>query len=260
MGARTVLIESTYGDREHPEPAEPHDEFADLILRTIQRGGNMLIPAFAVDRTEVVLLTIQQLMDTGRIPRKIPIWVNSPMGLAALEVYRSRSMADELGEEFRGGDFINLPTLREARSKDDSMRLNDPDEPCIIISSSGMATGGRVVHHLQHMLPDKRNSVVFTGFQSPGTRGHALVNGATELKMYGRYVPVNAEILQDSEFSVHGDSSDLVEWLAEMTPKPQTVYCVHGETHSAKALASRIRQELGLLAIVPAMNEVVRLD
>lgn len=258
-GAPTVLIESTYGDREHPEPEVPHAGFADLINRTIARGGNVLIPAFAVDRTEVVLLTLQQLMESGRIPSDIPIWVNSPMGLAALDVYRDPALASEIGPEFRGRPFIDLPSLREARSKEDSIRLNNPAKPSIIISSSGMATGGRVVHHLEHMLPDARNAVVFTGFQSPGTRGRSLVDGATELKMYGRYVPVRAEILQDSEFSVHADASDLMDWLAEMTPRPRTVYCVHGERDSAEALARRIRAELGITAVAPQLGEVVRL-
>lgn len=258
-GAGSVLIESTYGDREHPEPEVPHEALSDLINRAINRGGSVLIPAFAVDRTEVVLLTLQQMMDAGRISPDIPIWVNSPMGLAALDVYRDPALAHEIGPEFKGRPFIELPTLREARSKEDSIKLNNPAEPSIIISSSGMAAGGRVVHHLQYMLPDARNAVVFTGFQAAGTRGRSLVDGATELKMYGKYIPVWAEILQDSEFSVHADASDLVDWLAEMTPAPATVYCVHGEPHQAGALAARIRRDLGLVAVVPRLGEIVRL-
>lgn len=258
-GAPTVLIESTYGDREHPDTEPPHEEFAALIRRTVARGGSVLIPAFAVDRTEVLLLTLEQMMDAGRIPDNIPIWVNSPMGLAALDVYRDPAMASEMGPEFRGRSFIHLPTLREARSKEDSIRLNSPDRPSIIISSSGMATGGRVVHHLQAMLPDPRNSVVFTGYQAPGTRGRFLVNGATELKMYGKYVPVRAEVLQDSEFSVHADVSDLIDWLSAMNPRPTTVYCIHGELDSARAFARRVRQELGITAVVPYRGEVIRL-
>lgn len=259
QGAPTVLIESTYGDREHPEPEIPHQEFADLVNRVIGRGGNVLIPAFAVDRTEVLLLTLQEMIEAGRIPADIPIWVNSPMGLAALDVYRDPAMAAEIDPRFKGREFINLPTLREARSMEASMALNRPDRPSIIISSSGMATGGRVVHHLAHMLGDERNGVVFTGFQAPGTRGRALVDGATELKMYGRYVPVRAEILQDREFSVHADASDLIDWLRGMSPTPTVVHCVHGEPDSARALAQRIREELGITAVVPSLGEVVRL-
>jgi len=257
-GAPTVLVESTYGDREHPDVSPPHEEFADLVRRTVGRGGSVLIPAFAVDRTELVLLTIQQLMEEGRIPEGIPIWVNSPMGLAALDVYRDPAMADEIGPEFRGRDFVDLPTLREARTTEASIALNNPDRPSIIVSSSGMATGGRIVHHLEHMLPDPRNAVVFTGYQAEGTRGRALVDGASELKMYGRYVPVRAEVLQDSEFSVHADASELVDWLRAMNPRPRTVHCVHGEPDSASALARRIRDELDITAVVPAMDEVVR--
>lgn len=259
MGAPTVLIESTYGDREHPETDPPHEPFADLIRRTMARGGNVLIPAFAVDRTEVVLLTLQEMMAAGRIPQNIPIWVNSPMGLAALNVYTDPAMASELRPEFGGRPFVQLPTLREARTREESISLNNPNQPSIIISSSGMATGGRIVHHLERMLPDHRNSVVFTGFQAPGTRGRSLVEGASELKMHGKYVPVRAEVLQDSEFSVHGDVSDLMSWLAAMDPRPTTVYCTHGEPDSAKALARRIRQELDITAVVPDMGEVVRL-
>ena len=258
-GASTVVIESTYGDREHPEPDVAHEEFGDLINRTVARGGNVLIPAFAVDRTEVVLLTLQQMMESGRISADIPIFVNSPMGLAALDVYRDPALAYEIGSEFRGRPFIKLPTLREARSKEDSIALNRPAQPSIIISASGMAAGGRVVHHLEHMLPDPNNAVVFTGFQSTGTRGRALVDGASELKMYGKYVPVRAEVLQDNEFSVHADGSDLIDWLAEMTPRPSSVYCVHGEPDSAYALARRIRKQLGIVAVVPSHGEVVRL-
>ena len=258
-GASTVVIESTYGDREHPEPDVAHEEFGDLINRTVARGGNVLIPAFAVDRTEVVLLTLQQMMESGRISADIPIFVNSPMGLAALDVYRDPALAYEIGSEFRGRPFIRLPTLREARSKEDSIALNRPAQPSIIISASGMAAGGRVVHHLEHMLPDPNNAVVFTGFQSTGTRGRALVDGASELKMYGKYVPVRAEVLQDNEFSVHADGSDLIDWLAEMTPRPSSVYCVHGEPDSAYALARRIRKQLGIVAVVPSHGEVVRL-
>lgn len=258
-GAGTVLIESTYGDREHPEPEVAHHEFGELINRTIGRGGSVLIPAFAVDRTEVVLLTLQQMMSSGQIRADIPIVVNSPMGLAALDVYRDPGLSYEIGPEFRGRPFIDLPTLREARSKQESIALNNPSQPSIIISASGMATGGRVVHHLQHMLPDPANAVVFTGFQSAGTRGRSLVDGAEQLKMYGRYVPVRAEVLQDNEFSVHADGSELLDWLAAMTPRPSTVYCVHGEPDLARALARRIREQLGIVAVVPSLGEVVRL-
>ncbi|MDR0435819.1 MAG: MBL fold metallo-hydrolase [Propionibacteriaceae bacterium] len=255
-GAPTVLIESTYGDREHPDwDEEPHEDLAEAIRRTIARGGNVLIPAFAVDRTEVVLLTLNRMRAAARIP-DVPIYINSPMGARALEIYQSPSQRDELREDLRDHDFLDMRNIRVVTSTEESIRLNRPSEPCIIISSSGMATGGRVVHHLEHMLPDARNTVVFTGYQAKGTRGRTLIDGATELKMFGKYVPVKAEVLLDDGFSVHADASDLMDWLKELQPRPKIVYCVHGED-GAPVLARRIRKELGITAVVPRLNEKV---
>jgi metallo-beta-lactamase family protein len=256
-GAQSVIIESTYGNREHPESAD-HEELADLVRRTIARGGSVLIPAFAVDRAEILIKVLGEMQRAGRIPG-VPIFVNSPMGSAALDVYQNAAARDELREDIDISALLNLPTLRDVRTKEESMALNRPAQPCIIISASGMATGGRVVHHLQHMLPDARNAVVFTGYQAHGTRGRRLVEGAKQLKMYGRYVPVRAEVLNDPAFSVHADASELISWLAGLQPAPQVVYCVHGEPDSARELATRIGSELGLLAVVPEYEELVRL-
>ena len=253
-GAAYVLIETTYGDREHPEPRNlPHEGLADVIRRTVQRGGSVLVPAFAVDRTEVVLKVLADMRRHDRIPR-VPIVVNSPMALAALAVYR------DLPDELRGDLDLQdlLGDVREIRTAEESRTYTlSRHESSIIISSSGMATGGRVLHHLERMLPDPRNAVVLTGYQAAGTRGRALVEGATRLKMHGQYVGVKAEILQDSEFSVHADASDLIDWLRDLHPAPATVFCVHGEPDPAAALAARIERELGLAAVVPALDEVV---
>lgn len=259
-GAPTVLIESTYGDREHPEPEGlPHEPFADLIRRTARRGGSVLVPAFAVDRTEVVLKTLSEMQDDSRIP-DLPIFVNSPMALAALRVYRDPEFADELRPDLDPDHFIHLPQLREVRSTEESMQLNDPKHPCIIIAASGMATGGRVLHHLEHMLPDHKHAVVLVGYQGEGTRGRSLVEGATHLKMHGRYVPVRAEILQDNEFSVHGDCSDLLDWLTELSPRPQTVFTVHGTEDAARSFGVKITEHTSAAAILPTFGETVRLD
>ena len=259
-GAPTVLIESTYGDREHPEwdRRDPHEEFADAIRRTAARGGSVLVPAFAVDRTEILLKTLAEMKQAGRIP-DLPIFVDSPMGVRALAVYESPTQRDELRDELQDRDFEDLADVREVTSVEGSMRLNKPAKPCVIISSSGMATGGRVVHHLQHMLPDARHTVVFTGYQAHGTRGQQLLDGAKQIKMYGRYIPVRAEVLMDDGFSVHADASDLVDWLRALSPSPQVVYCVHGE-RGAPALAEKIEAELGITAVVPHMGEKVRLS
>ncbi|MFC6359273.1 MBL fold metallo-hydrolase RNA specificity domain-containing protein [Luteococcus peritonei] len=257
QGADHVLMESTYGDREHPEPEGlPHEEFAETIRRTVARGGSVLVPAFAVDRTEAVLKVVTEMRKAGRIP-EVPVFVNSPMALAALKVYRS---SEELRPDIHVDDFTDLKGLREVTSAEESMALNDPKFPCIIISSSGMATGGRVVHHLEHMLPDPRHSVVLTGYQGAGTRGRMLLDGAKELKMHGRYVPVRATIVQDKEFSVHADCSDLLDWLRDLPRKPRTVYLVHGEPDSAEALKQRIVTEFGITCVVPRHGEVVSVE
>jgi metallo-beta-lactamase family protein len=254
--AQTVVVESTYGDREHPEPgAEEHAALASAIRRTIRRGGSVVIPAFAVDRTELVLTVLARMLERGVIPAA-PIYIDSPMALAALEVYRRGEYRDEL----RPGvvDVLDrLPGLRAAHSADESRALNSPRNPSIIISASGMASGGRVVHHLQHLLPDRRNTVVLSGYQAAGTRGRALADGAREVKIMGRYVPVRAEVVADEEFSVHADASELMGWLTALPRPPETVYIVHGEPEAAEGLASRIRHETGWTVAIPRLGERV---
>lgn len=252
--APVVLIESTYGDREHPEEGSlPHEELADAIRRTVARGGSVLVPAFAVDRTEVLLKTLAEMKDAKRIP-DIPIFIDSPMGLKALQVYQDPSQRHELRDDLKDADFLDLANVREVTTTQESIALNHPKMPCILISSSGMATGGRVVHHLEHMLPDHRNTVVFTGYQAASTRGADLVAGAKQLKMFGKLVPVAAEVLMDEGFSVHGDQTDLMSWLAAMDPKPTTVYVVHGE-QGAPVLAAKIRDQMGIEVVVPKLGD-----
>lgn len=259
-GADVVLVEATYGGREHFEPSgADHEPLADLIRRTARRGGSVLIPAFAVDRTEVVLQTLTELLHAGRIP-DLPVFVNSPMALAALRVYRDRRYADELRPDLDVNAFVDLPRLREVRTTEESIQLNRPKVPSIIISSSGMATGGRVLHHLEHLLPDDRNAVVLAGYQAEGTRGRALLDGVQQLKMYGRVVPVRAEILADEEFSVHADRSELLDWLAALSPAPAEVFTVHGTPDSASALAREVRTRLGLSARAAILGETVELS
>ena len=255
--SETIVVESTYGNRDHM--ADEIEQLADVVTRTIKRGGTVLIPAFAVDRTEIVLIALDRLMDAGRIPR-VPVHVDSPMALAALAVYRRALAAGS--PEFRTDlepGVLDPHDVREARTADQSKALNRPATPGIIVSASGMATGGRVVHHLRHLLPDHRSSVVLVGFQAAGTRGRKLVDGATEVKMHGRYVPVHAEIVQVDGFSVHADADEIIAWLASTPSPPKVVYLVHGEPAASAALAARIRSELGWLAVVPRDGERVRL-
>lgn len=258
--AGTVVVESTYGDRLHP-PTDP-DVLAAAVRRTIGRGGSVLIPAFAVDRTELVLIELHRLMAAGQIPR-VPVHLDSPMAMAALSVYRRAF--DTGSPQLRPGvpdirtalDELRIHAVPDAAG---SVRLNRPSEPSIVVSASGMATGGRVVHHLEHQLPDPRNCVVLTGYQAAGTRGRQLLDGARQVKMYGRYVPVRAEIVDVPTFSVHADADELVAWLASATTPPEVVYVVHGEPRSSDELARRISNELGWCAVVPRLGERVRLD
>ena len=256
----TLVVESTYGDRQHPPP-DPH-LLADAVRRTIERGGSVLIPAFAVDRTELVLLELRRLVEQGEIP-DVPIHVDSPMALAALECYRRAAAqgGPQLRPEAR--DLVaqfDSHSVHAVHDVEGSMRLNRPRTPSIVISASGMASGGRVVHHLAHQLPDRRNCVVLTGFQADGTRGRQLAEGARQVKIHGRYVPVRAEVVVVPHFSVHADAREMLEWLARAPRPPRTVYVVHGEPGSASMLARSISDELGWTAVVPSYGERVLVD
>jgi metallo-beta-lactamase family protein len=257
-----VVAESTYGGRRHDDLDAGIDELADLISRTAARGGSVVIPAFAVDRTEVVLLALGRLVGEGRIPR-LPIYADSPMALAVLDVYR-RAMATG-SDEIRPGPWDEDPfaaagDLQEVPDTAGSRALHDLPYPSIILSASGMATGGRVLHHLAHRLPDPRNAVVLSGFQAPGTRGDRLASGADTLKMFGRYVPVRAEVLALRCFSVHADEQETLDWLATATRPPGVVHVVHGEPDASEAMHDAIARKLGWTAVVPSHGERVRLD
>ncbi len=261
--ADAIVVESTYGDRRRaPRTLDP---LAHAIARTLARHGSVLVPAFAVDRTPVLLLALRELMSSGRIPT-VPVYVDSPMALAALTVYRD-AVSDPSGETRRlaatgaathGGDPFDPGMLRLAPSVAESKALNHPDRPCVIISASGMATGGRVVHHLAALAPDPRNLILFAGYQVPGTRGRALLDGATTVKAHGRYVPVRAEVLGLDEFSSHADADEILAWLRAAPQAPQVCFVVHGEPAAAGTLAGRIQRELGWCAVVPRDGERVR--
>lgn len=248
-----IVSESTYGDRTHEPPSR---QFADIINETIDAGGSVLIPAFAVDRTEVILVQLRELMEAQTI-RRVPIFADSPMALKALDFYReainvgSADIRPEVAQEWYGRDPFDPGTLHEMLTVDESKSLNNPTEPCIIISASGMGTGGRVVHHLRNMLPNPRHTVILVGYQALGTRGRALIDGAATVKMHGRDVAVKARIEQVQSFSVHADAVELVEWLRTASETPTTVYTVHGDSGVADILAERITSELHWRAFAP---------
>lgn len=256
-----LLIEATYGDRTHDDEAALA-RFADALVRTADRGGVAVIPAFAVDRTEVVLFHLRQLMREGRVPR-LPVYVDSPMALAALSVYRDAiAQGDpEVRPELRGAaDPFDPGDLREARDVASSKAINLERGPAIIVSASGMAAGGRVLHHLAARLPDRRNSVILVGYQASETRGRLLLEGRPFVKMLGRYVPVRAEVVDASGFSVHADQSELLAWLARAGQPMGMIFLVHGEPGPAEALRAAIGSRLGYGAVVPRQGEKVCIE
>ena len=255
----TLVLESTYGNRRHPRSEAAREALADVIGRTVERGGTVVIPAFAVDRTEVLLVALRELFASGAIP-PVPVFLDSPMALQVLDIYRDALSGGR--PDVRPGvvDAMDVLGLREAHTADASRALNEPDEPSVLISASGMATGGRVVHHLKHLLPHPDNSIVLVGYQAEGTRGRDLVDGAAALKMHGRYIPVRAEVCQIEGFSVHADEDELIAWAGQMAEAPTTTYVVHGEPEASRALVRRIRGDLGWNAVAPRHGEVVRID
>ncbi|MCX4673709.1 MBL fold metallo-hydrolase [Streptomyces sp. NBC_01381] len=258
-GADALLMESTYGNREHEDSGES-EVLADVIARTLARRGTVVIPAFAVDRTEIVLHELADLRRSGQLPEGVPVFVDSPMALAALDVYREaiRNLAPELREDVlaAGTAAISPEPFLAARSVQESIEINHSAGPCIIVSASGMATGGRVLHHLRRLLPDPRNTVIVVGFAARGTRARDLVDGASALKMFGDYVPVRADVVNLPRFSAHADARQIIDWLRD-SPAPNTTYLVHGEEEAARTLRDRIDRTLGWTAVVPRSGERV---
>lgn len=254
-----VVIESTYGDRSHETPT---NEFATVISETVARGGSVLIPAFAVDRTEIILIELRKLMESGAIPR-VPIFADSPMALKALDFYReaidggSADIREDVRAEWVGRDPFDPGTLKELVTVDESKTINNPTQPCIIISASGMGTGGRVVHHLREMLPNPLHTVILVGYQAIGTRGRSLVDGAATVRMHGRDVEVKARIEQIQSFSVHADGTELLSWLRSGTEPPAKVFVVHGESGVAESFAARVTAETTWDAYAPHAGESV---
>ena len=253
--ADAVVIESTYGDEEH-RTIDPSEQLAAVVNDAAACGGVVVIPAFAVDRTEVVLWYLDQLVERGEIP-DLPVIVDSPMASRALQLYRSevRRRSPELRPELFGRELFSSLDIVETRTTDESKAINERHGPFIVVSASGMATGGRVVHHLSQRIGDGRNKVVLVGFQAPGTRGDRLRSGADTIKMLGRYHPVRADVVS-IDLSTHADRSELLDWLAT-ADRPASVYVNHGEEGPARELAGAIGRRLGLIAVAPHAQERV---
>ena len=245
--ADTVLIESTYGNREHPED-NVIAELGNALKKVSARGGVAVIPVFAVGRAQAILYAISLLKERGDIPHGLPVFLDSPMAVHTTELYKKHPHAHRLNAQGIR-DLENVATMIE--STDQSKKLASRHGPMVILAASGMATGGRVLHHLAHYLPNHRNMVILTGYQAPGTRGATLANGSGVVRIHSKDIQINAEVVQLQSSSAHADAVQLVDWLRSMKEAPSQVYVVHGEPEASDALRQRIHQSLGWRALVP---------
>lgn len=244
--ADTLLVESTYGDRLHPA-GDATPVIRQAVQRAADNRGWLLVPAFAIGRTQDLLYVVRELEEAGRIPR-LPVYLDSPMGIESTAIYERHpeehdpatiQITAEGKRPFVPSRFHQCPTA------DDSKKLNGVDGPGVIIAGSGMATGGRILHHLRHRLADERTTVLFVGYQAAGTRGRLLRDGAARLRIFGEEISVRATIMATDALSAHADQGEIIRWLRGFTRPPAMTYCVHGEPAAAAALRAVIEQHLG---------------
>jgi metallo-beta-lactamase family protein len=250
-----LVIESTYGNRVHSE-TPIIDQIRGPFTETIRRGGTIVIPSFAMARTQLVTLMLGELMTAHDLPR-VPVYVDSPMAIAITKIYNEHLADGELdpglGDERHS--MILPPGVHFCQTVEESKQLNRLEGPSIIIASSGMLTGGRVLHHLERLLPDPKNLVALVGYQAPGTRGWSLVNGAATLRMHGQDVPVRAKVLSVDGMSAHADANELMRWFRSGPSLPKAAFVTHGEPDAAAALAKRIGTETGVPAYTPKLGD-----
>jgi metallo-beta-lactamase family protein len=241
-----LVLESTYGDRAHAD-VDPEDELAAVVCRTAERGGAVLMPAFAVGRAQLLMYHLHRLKGAGRIP-ELPVFVDSPMAARAIEVLRRHPSANRLTA---AESAAALDSARVVASVQESKAVDRMTYPRVVISASGMASGGRVLHHLKAMAPDDRNTILFAGFQAPGTRGAQMVAGARDVKIHGAYVPIRADVEVLDGLSGHADCEELLGWVAAFPQPPRRVFLNHGETAAAEALGVRLRDRFAVPFSVP---------
>jgi metallo-beta-lactamase family protein len=254
-----LIIEATYGDRDH-DSRPMGKQIREALVRTIEQRGTVLVPSFAVGRAQLVTLLLRQLITAGELP-EIPIHIDSPMAVDATRIYGqyvSDASLDAAGEN--GFGRLVPRSVQFHRSVEDSKRLNDLPGPRIIISASGMLTGGRVLHHLKRLLPDERNLILLVGFQAAGTRGRAMMEGARTVRVHGLDVPVRAQFVCVSGLSAHADRSELLRWVRTQPNRPRTVFITHAEEKASSAFAQLLRSELGLRTIEPKLGDRFDLD
>ena len=260
-GADFLLCESTYGDRDHPA-GSVEDELADIVNRTAKRGGAVVIPSFAVGRTQTLMYYLRDLEEKQRIPH-LPVYVDSPMAINVTGLYMSHHEdhdADFTKQETTGNhDPLNCHEVHMTRTVEDSKKINDVVSPCIIISASGMITGGRIKHHLAKRLPDSRSTVLLVGYQAEGSGGRALLDGAKYLRIHHEQVPVRAQIIEIGQLSAHAGRSELLRWLSKFQAPPKQTFLVHGEPVALQSLHDAIAAEYKWPVTIPDYLQTVEL-
>lgn len=258
-GCDVLIMESTYGNRDHNQ-TPIGEQIVGQVSATFERGGTVLIPAFAVGRSQQVTLVLRELMKEGVIP-EVPIHIDSPMAVEATRIYSrhldNEHVDEEIFEDGRRRLFPNNVQLH--RSVKDSKRLNELSGPRIIVSASGMLVGGRVLHHLRRLLPNSRNLLILAGYQAAGTRGRKLLEGSPSLRIHGADIPVRAECMVLHGLSGHGDRGEMMRWLRSDERPPRRVFLTHGEPEAALAFSELIRRDLGWKTAVPHLGDTVEL-
>jgi len=251
-----IFIESTYGDRQH-DKREPRDkELLDVVRRTISRGGKVFIPSFALERTQELLYTLSELqVENGDFPN-VPVYLDSPLAIKITEVFKDHPELYDADARARKDQPFNFPNLKCTPDTEDSKDISRSDDPAIVIAGSGMCTSGRIRHHIRHGIENPRNTVLFVGYQAPGSLGRVLLDGAKEIRMMGRIFDVNAEICRIGSFSAHADQKGLTEWLRAFKHKPEKVFLVHGEKKSIDAFSEHLEKE-GFVTEVPEEGQSV---
>jgi len=257
--ADVLLVESTYGDRLHPGDAS--ERLVRIVNDVAARQSALLVPAFAVGRTQELVWTLRELEEARRIPA-LPVFIDSPMAIAVTEIYRRHPEDHDLDVRAlteRSADPFRCSRLELARTPEDSKALNDLAGPLVVIAGSGMATGGRILHHLAHRLPDPNTTVLLPGFQADGTRGRSLQSGAARVRIHGQDVPVRARVETLDGLSAHADRAEILAWLRGFRSRPRQTWVVHGEPDAAAALAAAVHDELGWKADVARDREAAEL-
>ena len=256
-----LLLESTYGDRLHPD-ASPRGELGRVVAETVGRRGVLLIPAFAVGRAQDILYHLRSLQRDGTIPENLPIYLDSPMAVGAVDLYCGALAEHDLEMETLRNEGlcpIEGPSVHRVRDRDESIALNARRGPMVIVSASGMLSGGRVLHHLKHRLPDRDTTLLFVGFQAAGTLGRRILEGARDVRIHGQPVRVRAEVREIPALSAHADQRGLIEWVASIKSPPRTVFLVHGEPAAREALAAALRTAYGWTVNLPEEGMAVGL-